>query len=66
VIKYLGRFTRPPVIFTNPKGEYIMEDKKEKEKEVTEEVAKVQTETPCKDDDKACTRRWIESLGDCG
>ena len=42
-----------------------MEDKKEKEKEVTEEVAEVQTETPCKDNDKACTRRWIDSLSDC-
>jgi hypothetical protein len=64
VIKYLGRFTRPPVIFTNPKGEYIMDDKKEKE--VTEEVKEVQVEMPCKDDDKACTRRWIETFGDCG
>ena len=42
-----------------------MEDKKEKEKEVTEKVAEVQAEMPCKDDDKACTRRWIDSLSDC-
>lgn len=42
-----------------------MEDKKEKEV-VVEEVKEVQAEMPCKDDDKACTRRWIESLGDCG
>ena len=24
-----------------------------------------QAETPCKDDDKACTRRWIDSFSDC-
>lgn len=40
-----------------------MEDKKEV-KEI-EEVKEVQAEMPCKDDDKACTRRWIDSLSDC-
>jgi len=24
-----------------------------------------QAETPCKDDDKACTKRWIDSFSDC-
>ena len=24
-----------------------------------------QTETPCADDDKACTKRWIDSFSDC-
>jgi hypothetical protein len=24
-----------------------------------------QTETPCADNDKACTKRWIDSFSDC-
>jgi len=24
-----------------------------------------QAETPCADDDKACTKRWIDSFSDC-
>ena len=24
-----------------------------------------QTETPCADDDKVCTKRWIDSFSDC-
>jgi len=64
VIEYLGRFTRPPVIFTNPKGEYIMDDTKEV-KQIEEVKEEIQPEMPCKDEDKACTRRWIDSLSDC-
>ncbi len=41
-----------------------MDDKKEKEVEA--EIKEDKQEIPCKEDDKACTRRWIESLGDCG
>jgi hypothetical protein len=41
-----------------------MEDKKEV-KQIEEVKEEIQPEMPCKDNDKACTRRWIDSLSDC-
>jgi len=47
----------------------MLENKKEDVKDLATEAAVlslIPDETPpCKEDDKACTRRWIESLSDC-
>ena len=47
----------------------MSENKKEDVKDLATEAAVVslvpEETTPCKDQDKACTKRWLESLSDC-
>ncbi len=47
----------------------MLENKKEDVKDLATEavVASLLPEEtiPCKDQDKACTKRWLESLSDC-
>jgi hypothetical protein len=47
----------------------MLENKKEDVKDLATEavIASLLPEenTPCKDQDKACTKRWLESLSDC-
>lgn len=47
----------------------MLENKKEEVKDLATEAAVLslipEEVTPCKDQDKACTKRWLESLSDC-
>ncbi len=47
----------------------MSENKKEETKDLATEAAVLslvpEEVTPCKDQDKACTKRWLESLSDC-
>ena len=47
----------------------MLENKKEETKDLATEAAILslvpEDMPPCKDQDKACTKRWLESLSDC-
>ncbi len=47
----------------------MLENKKEETKDLATEAAVLslvpEEVSPCKDQDKACTKRWLESLSDC-
>ena len=47
----------------------MLENKKEEVKDLATEAAVLsllpEETIPCKDQDKACTKRWLESLSDC-
>ena len=47
----------------------MLENKKEETKDLATEAAVLslvpEDVSPCKDQDKACTKRWLESLSDC-
>ena len=47
----------------------MLENKKEDVKELATEAAVLslipEDVVPCKENDTACTKRWIESLSDC-
>ncbi len=47
----------------------MLENKKEDVKDLATEAAVLslvpEDMPPCKDQDKACTKRWLESISDC-
>ena len=57
------------ILITTQKVNKMLENKKEETKDLATEAVVVslvpEEVSPCKDQDNACTKRWIESLSDC-
>ena len=53
----------------NPKGDSMQEEEKKDIKDLATEALVLslvpEETTPCKDQDKTCTKRWLESISDC-